>query len=89
MPREKPDMTVLVLNAGSTSIKLALYDRRLQQLWSASVSGLASGPARLRASDADHGAAGEKDLGPLSFGPALDLLLGLSRSGGLRSKSTR
>jgi acetate kinase len=72
MPREKTDMTVLVLNAGSTSIKLALYDRRLQQLWSAGVSGLASGTARLRASDA----AGEKDLGPLSFGTALDVLLG-------------
>jgi acetate kinase len=48
-------MTVLALNAGSTSIKLALYDRRLQQLWSARVSGLTCGTARLRVSDATGG----------------------------------
>lgn len=68
-------MTLLALNAGSTSIKLALYERDLHQLWSASVSGLASPNARLLTRE-PGGDANTRELGPLHFRSATDLLLG-------------
>lgn len=68
-------MTLLALNAGSTSIKLALYERDLRQLWSASVSGLASPNARLLTRE-PNGDAETQELGPLQFRSATELLLG-------------
>jgi len=44
-------MTVLALNAGSSSIKLALFDLESRELWRASVSGIGSGATLLRTRD--------------------------------------
>lgn len=71
---EKKNMNLLAVNAGSTSIKLALYHTDLRRQWGASVAGIGTGAARLRVSQ--PGAAGAaRDLGPLPFAAALDLLL--------------
>ena len=67
-------MNLLALNAGSTSIKLALFDMQLYRTWSATVSGLAGDDARLRITD--HAAAtASRSLGRIDFGAALEQLM--------------
>lgn len=66
-------MTVLAINAGSTSIKLALYDLQIQELWAATVSGLGSAMARLRTREGPE--VGSSDLGMLDFAAATDRVL--------------
>lgn len=67
-------MTVLALNSGSTSVKLALYDLGLRELWGATVSSVASSAARLLTREpGEEGTT--KELGALRFEAALDTLL--------------
>ena len=67
-------MNLLALNAGSTSIKLALFDIQLQRTWSATVSGLAGEDAGLRVADRSAATA-SRSLGSVDFGTALEHLL--------------
>jgi len=67
-------MTVLALNAGSSSIKLALFDLASRELWRASVSGIGSGATLLRTRDPESAPSGV-DAGALQFREALDILL--------------
>ncbi|MEJ7930194.1 acetate/propionate family kinase [Ramlibacter sp. AN1015] len=66
-------MNLLALNAGSTSVKLALFDMQMQRTWSATVSGLAGNNARLRISE--RSAAASRSLGPADFEGALEQLM--------------
>lgn len=67
-------MNLLALNAGSTSIKLALFDMQLHRTWSASVSGLAGEDARLRITER-AAATASRSLGRIDFAAALEQLL--------------
>lgn len=67
-------MDVLALNAGSTSVKLALFNRQLQRTWSAAVSGLATGDARLHVTES-AAAAAPRSLGDIDFAAAVGHLL--------------
>jgi acetate kinase len=67
-------MNLLALNAGSTSIKLALFDMQLHRTWSATVSGLAGDDARLRITDR-AAATASRSLGRIDFGAALEQLM--------------
>lgn len=60
--------------AGSTSIKLAIYDADLRRQWGATVAGIGTGALRLQVSGSGT-AASERDIGPLPFRAALDVLL--------------
>lgn len=67
-------MNLLALNAGSTSIKLALFDMQLQRTWSATVSGLAGAHAQLLISGR-LAASASRSLGRIDFRTALEQLM--------------
>jgi len=66
-------MTILALNAGSTSIKLALHDAQLRELWTASVTGVDSAEARLRTREGRESSC--EELGSTGFAAATHRLL--------------
>lgn len=75
MAAERPGtMNLLALNAGSTSIKLAMFDMQLRRTWSATVSGLAGEDARLRIVGRPPASA-SRSLGRIGLRSALQQLM--------------